>query len=116
MREGKITGVDVRHIYQAAKSEEDAVKEILNLNKKADKAGQKKISLSDADFDSAYNIVKDTAAIKKGLIALINYIEDYASKGVEPELDIYDIRDKMVKQKMTIKDIFEEAKKYSPAV
>lgn len=116
MREGKITGVDVRHIYQAAKSEEDAVKEILKLNKKADKAGQKKISLSDADFDSAYNVAKDTAAIKKGLIALINYIEDYASKGVEPELDIYDIRDKMVKQKMTIKDIFEEAKKYSPAV
>ena len=112
MKQGKITGVDVRRIYQASKNEEAAVKEILKLNDRAEKTGKSKISLTDSDIDSAYSVAKDTATIKKGLATLITYIEDYASKGVEPELDIYDILEKMSKEKKSIKDIFEDYKKY----
>lgn len=111
MKDGKITGVDVRHIYQAAKDEDAAVAEILGLAKKAEKNDNKKISLKDLDFDSTYNAVKDTAAIKKGLSTLFMYIDAYSKGGkVDIELDIYDIFDKINKDKMTIKDIFEEAK------
>lgn len=112
MKQGKITGVDVRRIYQASKNDDAAVKEILKLNDRAEKTGKSKIFLTDSDIDSAYSVAKDTATIKKGLATLITYIEDYASKGVEPELDIYDILDKMTKEKKSIKDIFEDYKKY----
>jgi len=112
MKEGRITGVDVRHIYQSNKNEEAAVNEILGLAKKADKKENKKISLKDLDFDAAYNVVKDTAAIKKGLSTLFMYIDSYSKGGkVDIELDIYDIFDKINKNKMNIKEIFEEAKK-----
>jgi len=110
MKEGKITGVDVRHIYQSAKDEETAVKEILGLAKKAKKE-DKKISLKDLDFDASYNVVKDTAAIKKGLSTLFMYIDAYSKGGkIDIELDIYDMFNKITKDKLTIKDIFEEAK------
>lgn len=112
MREDKITGVDVRHIYQAAKDEDAAVKQILKLVEKAEKKGEKKVSLKDLDFDASYNVVKDTAAVKKGLETLFNYIDVY-SRGAktELELDIYDIYDSIAKDKKTIKEVFDAAKK-----
>jgi len=112
MKEGKIMGPDVRRIYQSAKDDTAAVNEILGLAKKAEAREDKKISLKDLEFDSAYNVVKDTAAIKKGLSTLFMYIDSYSKGGkVDIELDIYDIFDKINKNKMNIKEIFEEAKK-----
>ena len=71
---GKITGVDVRHIYQATKNESAAVKQILKLAKKTEEKGEKKISLKDLEFDAAYNVEKDTAAVKKLLSEVVNLV------------------------------------------
>lgn len=110
MRDGNITGVDVRHIYQAAKDEEKAVKQILKLAEKADAREDKKISLKDLDLDADYNVVKDTAAVKKGLSALFTYIDLYSKNGkYDLGLDIYSVFDAITKGKKNIKEVFEEA-------
>lgn len=110
MKNGSITGVDVRHIYQAAKNDEKAVKQILRLAEKADTREDKKISLKDLDIDADYNVVKDTAAVKKGLSALFTYIDIYSKNGkYDLGLDIYSVFDAITHDKKNIKEIFEEA-------
>lgn len=117
MKQGKITGVDVRRIYQTAKNKESAVNEILSLAKKAESNPNKKITLKDLDFDSNYNIAKDTATIKKGIGLLIDYMNLYSNNGnIDLEFDLYDLFDKLSKDKMNIKDVFTDAlKKYNQA-
>ena len=114
MKEGKITGTDVRRIYQSAKNDDNAVKQILSLSNKAEEKGKKKLSLKDLDVDADYNVVKDTTAIKKGLGTLFMYL-DAASNGgkIDIELDIFDIFEKIVSEKKNIKEIFDELKKES---
>lgn len=110
MKDGRITGVDVRHIYQAAKNEQTAVKEILKLVKKAENKGEKKVSLKDLDMDSAYSVVKDTTAVKKGLSTLFNYIKTYTHNGkINLDIDAYDVFDAITKDGKNIKQVFEEA-------
>lgn len=111
MREGKITGVDVRRIYQAAKkNEQKAVKQILKLAEKQEEKGAEKISLKDLDFDSDYSIVKDTAAVKKGLGILFTYIDLYTKNGtVKLGINARDVFEQISKGKKTLKDVFEEA-------
>ena len=113
MREGRITGVDVRHIYQAAKgNEEKAVKDILKLANKSEETPEMKISLKDLDFDSDYNVVKDTMAVKKGLASLFTYIDAYSKNGkIELDLDIYTVFEEITKGKKNLKEIFENAAK-----
>lgn len=116
MKEGVITGVDVRHIYQAAKDEQKAVAQILKLAKVTEKKGEAKISLSDLDKEDEYSVVKDTAAIKKGLGILFDYIDRYTQNGkIELDLDIFDIHEQMTKGKNVL-EIFENAvKQYNKA-
>ena len=110
LREGKITGVDVRHIYQAAKDESKAVAQILKLAGKAEKSGSGKISLKDLEFGSDYNVVKDTASVKKGLATLFMYIDTYTKGGtIELGLDIYDVYEALSHGKKNLKEIFENA-------
>ena len=110
LREGKITGVDVRHIYQAAKDESKAVAQILKLAGKAEKSGSEKISLKDLEFGSDYNVVKDTASVKKGLATLFMYIDTYTKGGtIELGLDIYDVYEALSHGKKNLKEIFENA-------
>lgn len=111
MKKGAIMGPDVRRIYQAAKNEEKAVAQILKLADKAKDKGEEKITLTDLEKDDDYNIVKDTAAIKKGLGILFDYIDLYTKNGTrELELDIFDIHEQMMKGK-NVKEIFDSALK-----
>jgi hypothetical protein len=86
MKDERITGVDVRHIYQANKdNEEEAVRVILKLKEFADANNEHKIclknlkkvkdiKLSDEIFDKT-TIAMDTVAIKNGLSRLTYYME-----------------------------------------
>lgn len=109
MREGKITGAQVRTIYQAHKDDEaGAVNEILGISKKAETKGEKKISLKDLDVDSKTVTVKDSQAIKKGLTLLLKYYNNATADGNDLDLDILDVLDELKKNK-TIDVIFDEA-------
>lgn len=84
LKTDRITGVDVRHIYQAHKNPQDAVNVIMKLKDIADKNGEYKISLknlkpskeiklNDSAFDKT-TIVMDTVSIKNGLYKLMEYM------------------------------------------
>lgn len=115
LREGKITGVDVRHIYQSAKNEQKAVKTIIKLANKTEEKQEKKISLKDLDINDDYVVVKDSAAVKKGLSILFSYVERYEKKGIVLDIDVFDVYEKLHK-KMSLKDIFEEPMDVKKAV
>lgn len=86
LKNDRITGVDIRHIYQAHKNDpETAVNIILKLEKYADEHGEykialknikninKEIKLNDNIFDKT-TIAMDTVAIKNGLYKLMEYM------------------------------------------
>lgn len=88
LKTDRITGVDVRHIYQAHKNPQDAVNVIMKLKDIADKQGEHKISLknlkpskeiklNDSAFDKT-TIAMDTVAIKNGLYKLMEYMNKVA--------------------------------------
>jgi ParB family chromosome partitioning protein len=112
MKDGRITGVDVRHIYQAAKNEQAAVKEILKLVDKAEGKGEKKVSLKDLDMDSAYSVAKETAAVKKGLGILFNYIKTYTHNGaINLGIGVDDVYTAITKGGKNLKEVFESAQR-----
>lgn len=103
MKQNRITGVDVYHIYQANKDENKSVETILAMQKMADENGEEKISLkknldrinkylekqeeapvkekkkvtlSETDFSKTI-VAMDTVAIKNGLSKLVSYMEKY---------------------------------------
>lgn len=84
LKTDRITGVDVRHIYQAHKNPQEAVNVIMRLKDIADKQGEHKISLknlkpskeiklNDSVFDKT-TIAMDTVSIKNGLYKLMEYM------------------------------------------
>lgn len=86
LRTDRITGVDVRHIYQAHKKDEAAaVQVIMKLKDYADEHGEdkialknlknidKEIKLNDSVFDKT-TVAMDTTAIKNGLYKLKQYM------------------------------------------
>lgn len=84
LKTDRITGVDVRHIYQAHKNPQEAVNVIMKLKDIADKQGEHKISLknlkpskeiklNDSVFDKT-TIAMDTVSIKNGLYKLMEYM------------------------------------------
>lgn len=88
LKTDRITGVDVRHIYQAHKNPQEAVTVIMKLKDIADKQGEHKISLknlkpskeiklNDSAFDKT-TIAMDTVAIKNGLYKLMEYMNKVA--------------------------------------
>ena len=87
VRDGLISGSDVRRIMTACDHDEDkAYKELLKLNKKANEQGKTKITLKDFDEDDLYNVVKDGKEIKKGLITLQKYILSYQNKNKDSKV------------------------------
>jgi ParB family chromosome partitioning protein len=109
LREGKIEGAEVRRIYQAhgKDDEKGAVAEILRAAKKLEESGsdKKKITVKDLDIGSKTIIVRDSAAIKKGLELLIKYYAKATNNGeLEIEMDITDILARL-KDKETIDTI-----------
>lgn len=88
LKTDRITGVDVRHIYQAHKNTQEAVAVIMKLKDIADKQGEHKISLknlkpskeiklNDSAFDKT-TIAMDTVSIKNGLYKLMEYMNKVA--------------------------------------
>lgn len=88
LKTDRITGVDVRHIYQAHKNPQEAVNVIMKLKDIADKQGEHKISLknlkpskeiklNDSAFDKT-TIAMDTVSIKNGLYKLMEYMNKVA--------------------------------------
>ena len=117
LKAGKITGVDVRRIYQATKNESAAVKQILKLAQKAEEKGEKRLTLKDLEFDAAYNVVKDSAAVKKGLATLFMYLRHYTKNGeIELDVDFFDIYEGLTKGKKNLKQVLEEAVSTKKAV
>lgn len=117
LRTDRITGVDVRHIYQAHKKDpEAAVNVILNLAKYADEQGEHKlalknlkvinkdIKLNDNIFDKT-TAAMDTVAIKNGLNKLKLYMSKVPVEN-RKKFTISYIIDQLNKG-MLIDDIFE---------
>lgn len=125
---GEIGGTEVRRMYTAARKthgkdwEEKANEQILAMreaaNASAENSGKPaKVSIKNNDL---YGDVKDTKAFLAGMKALRNYIRFYqnANKGVEFEIDIMDMYDKLTENdKLTLRDMFvdivDEARKHT---
>ena len=124
LKTNKISGAQVRLIYQAHHNEEEAVKEILKAAENHEKNVEngsavakngkvRKISLSDLDgFESKVVLKRDSAQIKKGLNLLIKYYKQVTADAKVPiALNILDIVNKLNKDVDTsIIDILEDAK------
>lgn len=91
MKDGVVTGSDVRRVYQANKGDEQAaVNTLKHLNeiatlraeeekeknpKKADKV-KKRISLTDLNCDNKTIVAQDTMKIRMGLVVLMKYLKN----------------------------------------
>ena len=115
LKTDRITGVDVRHIYQAHKNPQDAVNVIMKLKDIADKQGEHKISLknlkpskeiklNDSAFDKT-TIAMDTVTIKNGLYKLMEYMNKVADHN-KPKFSVGYIYNQLKEGKM-ITDILE---------
>lgn len=115
LKTDRITGVDVRHIYQAHKNPQEAVNVIMRLKDIADKQGEHKISLknlksskeiklNDSAFDKT-TIAMDTVAIKNGLYKLMEYMNKVADHN-KPKFSVGYIYNQLKEGKM-ITDILE---------
>lgn len=115
LKTDRITGVDVRHIYQAHKNPQDAVNVIMKLKDIADKQGEHKISLknlkpskeiklNDSAFDKT-TIAMDTVSIKNGLYKLMEYMNKVADHN-KPKFSVGYIYNQLKEGKM-ITDILE---------
>lgn len=115
LKTDRITGVDVRHIYQAHKNPQEAVNVIMKLKDIADKQGEHKISLknlkpskeiklNDSVFDKT-TIAMDTVAIKNGLYKLMEYMNKVPDYN-KPKFSVGYIYNQLKEGKM-ITDILE---------
>ena len=115
LKTDRITGVDVRHIYQAHKNPQEAVNVIMKLKDIADKQGEHKISLknlkpskeiklNDSAFDKT-TIAMDTVSIKNGLYKLMEYMNKVADND-KPKFSVGYIYNQLKEGKM-ITDILE---------
>jgi ParB family chromosome partitioning protein len=115
LKTDRITGVDVRHIYQAHKNPQEAVAVIMKLKDIADKQGEHKISLknlkpskeiklNDSAFDKT-TIAMDTVSIKNGLYKLMEYMNKVADHN-KPKFSVGYIYNQLKEGKM-ITDILE---------
>lgn len=115
LKTDRITGVDVRHIYQAHKNPQEAVNVIMKLKDIADKQGEHKISLknlkpskeiklNDSAFDKT-TIAMDTVSIKNGLYKLMEYMNKVPDHN-KPKFSVGYIYNQLKEGKM-ITDILE---------
>lgn len=115
LKTDRITGVDVRHIYQAHKNPQEAVNVIMKLKDIADKQGEHKISLknlkpskeiklNDSAFDKT-TIAMDTVSIKNGLYKLMVYMNKVPDHN-KPKFSVGYIYNQLKEGKM-ITDILE---------
>lgn len=115
---GEIGGTEVRRMYTAARKkygddwEEKANAEILAMKTavKSDDEKPVKVSIKNNDL---YGDVKDTKTFLAGMKILKQYIEHYQrnAKGVELEIDIFDMMDKLSEKDstLTLRELFDNA-------
>lgn len=117
MKQDKISGPDVRRIYSAYKNpdtgkvdEQAAVKDIVETEKKIEsgEVKAKKVTVKAMGKGSKSVIIRDSADIRKGLGKLLEYYRDRCvDKGIEAELDLVDVYNKLGEKK-TIDVIMDE--------
>ena len=98
VREGKLCGPDLRRVLQAhGRNTDNAWEDIEKMQAAADEKGEEHLSLKDLGYDSKTKIFKDSKTILKGVKTLFDYVEYYSQEGVEVEMDLQDMFDRLKK-------------------
>ena len=98
VRDGKLCGPDLRRVLQAhGRDTEKAWEDIEEMQAAAEEKGEEHLSLKDLGYDSKTKIFKDSKTILKGLKTLFAYVEHYSQEGVEVEMDLGDMFERLKK-------------------
>ena len=96
VRDGKLCGPDLRRVLQAHGRDTDkAWEDIEKMQAAAEEKGVENLSLKDLGYDSKTKIFKDSKTIYKGIKVLFDYVEHYSQEGVQVEMDLSDMFDKL---------------------
>lgn len=98
VRDGKLCGPDLRRVLQAhGRDTENAWEDIEKMQAAADEKGEEHLSLKDLGYDSKTKIFKDSKTILKGVKTLFDYVNYYSQEGVEVEMDLLDMFERLKK-------------------
>ena len=98
VRDGKLCGPDLRRVLQAhGRDTENAWEDIEKMQAAADEKGEEHLSLKDLGYDSKTKIFKDSKTILKGVKTLFDYVNHYSQEGVEVEMDLLDMFERLKK-------------------
>lgn len=96
VRDGKLCGPDLRRVLQAhGRDTEKAWEDIEKMQEAAEEKGEENLSLKDLGYDSKTKIFKDSKTIYKGIKVLFDYVEHYSQEGVQVEMDLSDMFDRL---------------------
>lgn len=96
VRDGKLCGPDLRRVLQAHGRDTDkAWEDIEKMQAAAEEKGEENLSLKDLGYDSKTKIFKDSKTIYKGIKVLFDYVEHYSQEGVQVEMDLSDMFDRL---------------------
>ena len=110
LKDGTISGSEVRRIYSNNKgNEENAVKEILDAKRRNEIKGKKTITINDLDLEGRTIVAKDSKAIAKALEKLFYYYNKYSENGtIDLSLDMSEMLSYLKDGKL-ITEVFEQA-------
>jgi ParB family chromosome partitioning protein len=98
VRDGKLCGPDLRRVLQAhGRNTDNAWEDIEKMQAAADEKGEEHLSLKDLGYDSKTKIFKDSKTILKGVKTLFDYVNHYSQEGVEIEMDLQDMFERLKK-------------------
>jgi hypothetical protein len=98
VRDGKLCGPDLRRVLQAHGRDTDkAWEDIEKMQAAAEEKGEENLSLKDLGYDSKTKIFKDSKTILKGVKTLFDYVNHYSQEGVEVEMDLLDMFERLKK-------------------
>ena len=96
VRDGKLCGPDLRRVLQAHGRDTDkAWEDIEKMQAAAEEKGEENLSLKDLGYDSKTKIFKDSKTIYKGIKVLFDYVEHYSQEGVQVQMDLSDMFDRL---------------------
>ena len=96
VRDGKLCGPDLRRVLQAHGRDTDkAWEDIEKMQEAAEEKGEENLSLKDLGYDSKTKIFKDSKTIYKGIKVLFDYVEHYSQEGVQVQMDLSDMFDRL---------------------
>ena len=85
-----------RRVLQAHGRDTDkAWEDIEKMQAAAEEKGEENLSLKDLGYDSKTKIFKDSKTIYKGIKVLFDYVEHYSQEGVQVEMDLSDMFDRL---------------------